>query len=319
MNRTPRPPVPIQNEIHSEEIKELFSAKYLSIAAVQKIAANDVGYAPEKLCFLSTKLKTNETPAQYVLLFAVGRSEQFEYTLHAESGEILTKKKAKAEEIPDTAGWLPAEKIRQTALERTGLHDVLFLKEKCGADGDSGYYKFDLLDAAEKIYHIQVDAKTGMLMKYSAEELAEDEPENIIPPEKAKQLALARVSVPDASQLIFTKVKQDSGVYLIEFSLDDGTQYMIELNAVTGSINTVDVHPVSADISQAIGLLKARDIALNMAQISDLNAVSFSKAKIDRSNGSYVYELKFETDAYEFEVTINTQDGTLLDYRALGK
>ena len=151
--------------------------------------------------------------------------------------------------------------------------------------------------------------------KYTAEELTAEEPENIISPAQAKTRAVSRVGDLDLSQVIFTKVKLDGGAYLIAFTLDDGTQYLIELNAATGSVNTVDVHPVSADITQAVGLLKARDTALHMAELTERDAVDFTKAKIDRSNGAYVYELEFETPDYEYEVSIRTATGEVLKYR----
>ena len=100
-----------------------------------------------------------------------------------------------------------------------------------------------------------------------------------------------------------------------DLSADGKTGVLIELNAETGNVNTVDVHPVSADITQAVGLLAARDTALRMAELTDRDPVEFTKAKIDRSSGSYVYELEFETPDYEYEVSIRTETGEVLKYR----
>jgi uncharacterized membrane protein YkoI len=99
-------------------------------------------------------------------------------------------------------------------------------------------------------------------------------------------------------------------------TLDDGTQYTVELNARTGMANAVDVRPVSADTSQLIGTLKAKDAALEKAGLSAENSgVRFSKAKIDRSNAAYVYEFEFQTADYEYEATINAMTGEVLKYR----
>ena len=304
---------------HTEEVDALFSASYLGIADVQEIAAADAGSDAESACFLSTKLRTDQTPACYVISFTVGDETQYDYTLDAASGEILGKTDSEAEIILDTEGWKPAEEIRQAALRQTGLHDVLFIKEKRAADGESGYYKFELLNADGKLFSVQMDARNAMLMKYTAEELSSQEPENIISPAQAKTHAVSRVGDLDLSQVIFTKVKLDGNAYLIAFTLDDGTQYLIELNAASGKVNTVDVHPVSADISQAVGLLAARDTALGMAQLTLRDPVDFTKAKIDRSNGAYVYELEFETAEYEYEVSIGTATGEVIKYRAFSK
>ena len=49
---------------------------------------------------------------------------------------------------------------------------------------------------------------------------------------------------------------------------------------------------------------------------SEEKNVNFTKAKIDRSSGIYVYELEFETYDYEYEVSIAVQDGTPVKFRA---
>ncbi|MBR3044286.1 MAG: PepSY domain-containing protein [Oscillospiraceae bacterium] len=310
-----RSAVPPPDAPRTEEVSSLFSGQYLSIGKAQAIAAEDAGAKADAACFLSTKLKADESPASYLLSFTLSSGQQYAYTLDAVSGEILSKSQTDADVMLNTEGWLSAEELRQAAMRRTGLHDVLFLKEKCEAEGDTGCCKYELLDAAGRLYSVQIDARTAMLMKYTAEELSAREPENIITPEQAKMRALSRVGDLDPSQVIFTKVKQDGSAYLISFTLDDGTQYLIELNAENGNVNTVDVHPVSADITQAVGLLAARDTALRMAELTDRDPVEFTKAKIDRSSGSYVYELEFETPDYEYEVSIRTETGEVLKYR----
>ena len=300
---------------YTAEVSSFVSGHYLPLSKAQEIAAKDAG-TDSSACFLTTKLKPDETPPCYTVSLIAGQNVQYEYTLHAETGEILNKTKTAAEKTLNTADWLPAEQIRQAALSRTGLHDVLLLKEKRAADGDAGYYKFELTDADGTLYSVQIDARNAMLLKYSAEELKTGEPGNIITPEQAKQIALSRVGSLSPSQVIFTKVKQDGGVYLIAFSLDDGTQYLIELNAENGNVNTVDVHPVSADITQSVGLLAAKDTAMKMAELTDRDPVEFTKAKIDRGTAAYVYELSFKTPDYEYEATVATATGEVLYFRA---
>lgn len=310
----PAPQNPEPDLPYSAEVSSFLSGSYLPIGKVQEIAAADAG--AENACILSTKLKPDETPPCYAVSLIAGRGVQFDYSIDAASGEILSKTKSESDKILNTADWRPAEEIRQAALSRTGLHDVLILKEKRAADGDAGYYKFELLDQDGNLYTVQIDARNTMLLKYSAEKLEEKKPGNIITPELAKQRALSRVGDLAPSQVIFTKVKQEGGTYLIAFSLDDGTQYLIELNAETGSVNTVDVHPVSADTTQAVGLLAAKDTALRMAELTDRNDVEFTKAKIDRGNAAYIYELGFKTPDFEYEVTLSTATGEVISYRA---
>lgn len=303
------------NSPHTEEVVSLFSASYISIEKAQEIAAQDIGTDAANVCFLNSKLVTDASPPHYILNFTVRPDKEYEYTLDAVSGSISSRTEYNAKMLLDTTGWLPAEEIRNAARSQTGLQDVLFLKEKRTSDSEAAYYKFELLDAYGKLYSVQIDARNAMLMKYSVEELSAKEPENIISLAQAKARALSRVGDLDLNQVIFTKRKLDGGVYLLAFTLDDGTQYLIELNAEIGSINTIDIHPVSAEITEAIGLLAARDAALRMARLTEQDPVEYTKAKIDRSNGTYVYELEFQTPEYEYEVSINTSDGTIQKYR----
>ncbi len=292
--------------------------EYLTLSEVQEKTAEYAGVPESKLVFLSIKLKPDEVPPRYEITFAGDGTPQ-EYTVDAKTGELLSKADAKSEKIPNISRWLPAAEMRQAAMRCAGLTDALFLKEKLGTSGETGYYKYELLDGNGMFYEMQFDALSGVLLKYSAEEPATSQPANIIPPEYAKQQALVRAGNPDPGAVIFTKVKQDGNVYLIAFTLDDGTQYLMELNALNGSVNTVDVTPVSADIRDAIGLTEARKRAEAMAGMPKTEPVVYSKAKIERSIGAYIYELKFETGAYEYEVSVNTETGAVTEYRAWEK
>ena len=228
-----------------------------------------------------------------------------------------------AEKVPDISGWMSANDLRKRAVAAAGLTEGMFLKEKVGQGSEGAYYKFELLGADDRIYSVQLSAKNGMLLQYSVEEPAAEDadsenPRDVLPPEEAQRRALERVGAVTPDAVIFTKTKQTGAVYLVAFTLDDGTQYTIELNAHTGIINTCDVIRVSADTSGAIGMLKARTAALQKAGLTD-EQVRFTKAKIDRSNAAYVYEMEFETNYFAYEVTLNMTTGELLRYRALSQ
>ncbi|MBR5722628.1 MAG: PepSY domain-containing protein [Oscillospiraceae bacterium] len=319
--RNPRP-APMQDppahaDFEPEEIRRF--QDYLTLPEAQQKAAEFTKQPEKSLVFLSTKLKPAEQPPRYEIVLYVPGGQQHEYALDAKTGTLISDSNVKAEPIQHIETWIPAEKMRQAALRCTGLTDVLFLKEKLSTGGDAGSYKYELLDGEGVVYAMEFDAVTGMLMKYSAESPAPEQVGNIIPPERAKQQALVRAGNPDPDKVIFTKVKQDGNVYLIAFTLDDGTQYLMELNAVTGSINTVDVSPVSADISGAIGVIEAAKRAESMAGLMKTQPVEYTKAKIERSNGAYVYELEFETEAFEYEASVNTVTGAMIKYRAIAK
>ena len=308
---------PAHAEFEPEEIRRF--QDYLTLSEAQKKAAEYANQPEKSLIFLSTKLKPAEQPPRYEISVFAPDKQQYDYILNAKTGELLSDSSTKAEQIPQIGAWIPADEMRLAALRCTGLTDALFLKEKLSTGGENGSYKYELLDGEGVVYAMQFDAVSGMLMKYSAEAPEEDQPVNIIPPETAKKQALMRAGNPDPEKVIFTKVKQDGNVYLIAFTLDDGTQYLMELNAENGSINTVDVSPVSADISGAVGVIEAAKRSEAMAGLTPAQPVEYTKAKIERSNGAYVYELAFETEAFEYEASVNTVTGALVKYRALAK
>lgn len=315
----PKPPaaaaLPQNGETDPPQHATKLSSEYLPLDDVQKKAA-EAANALDAV-FLSIKLKTDTEPAYYtVSLFSGGTQTDLE--MDAVSGEIRNSVSHEAELKLNTADWKPAAELRQKALEyvQTGADAVLFLKEKCGTDDDLGYYKFELTDAEGRIYNVQLEAETGALMKYTVEEPQEAETGSILPPETIMQQALARAGDLRPDQVIFTKLKPANGVYLVAFTLDDGTQYLMELDAKTGMANTVDVNPVSADTTHAAGLLAAKEKSLQMAGLEPNAAVEFTKAKIDRSSGVYVYELEFETDKFDYEVTLNTETCDVMKFRA---
>ena len=316
---TPEPALPAEPESYSAyesgEFERLL-ARTLTLEAAQARAAEAAGLAPEDAVFLSTKLKLSTAPPCYELDFLDRDGQEYSYTLHAESGDILSQQQFAADHELDTEGWLSPEDMRERVLKTANLQAALFLKEKRSNDDLLGVYKYELTDARGKLYTVQLEAKTGALIKYSVEEPQNGNPSDVITVEAAKKKALSRAGDYSTDDVIFTKVKFDGSVYLIAFTLNDGTQYTIELNAKDGMTNTVDVHPVTADTSKAIGLLRAREIVLAKAGLTDDGSVSFTKAKIDRNNGAYVYELEFETPGYEYEVNLNIETGEMLKYRA---
>ena len=317
--RRPAAAPPEQEVIHPENVKALQTLReeYLTLGEAQD-RAKELLAEKEITVITGTKLRMNDIPPCYEVTCVGAGGQAYLCKLHAETGERLAVNSYPAEEIPDTADWIPPEEMRLQAAAASGLEEGLFLKEKLGRDSEGAYYKYELLGGDGRIYTVQLNAHSGMLIKYTVEDPSVADSSNVLSPEEAQQQALARVADLPLSDAVFTKTKQTGNVYLIGFTLDDGTQYTIELDARTGMTNTVDVNRVSADTTDAIGILKAREFALEKAGLK-ADQVRFTKAKIDRSNAAYVYEIEFETTEYEYEVTLNLKTGEILKYRALSQ
>ena len=84
----------------------------------------------------------------------------------------------------------------------------------------------------------------------------------------------------------------------------------------TSSTDTTSASQTTAPSSQAsdkyIGLEKAKQIALDDAQVSVKDAV-FRKAKIDYENGKAIYEIEFIKGSTEYEYEIDAESGTIID------
>ncbi len=318
-SRRPAAAPPETEVIRPENVTSLQTLReeFLTLGEAQE-KAGELLTEQQISVFTSTKLRMNDIPPCYEVTCVCTDGQTYLCKIHAETGARLAVNAYPAEEIPDTADWIPAEDARSQAAAVSGLEEGLFLKEKLGHDSEGAYYKYELLGGDGRIYTVQINSRTGMLIKYTVEDPSVADSGNVIPPEEAQKQALARVADLPLSDAVFTKIKQTGNVYLIGFTLDDGTQYTIELDARTGMTNTVDVNRVSADTTDAIGILRARELALERAALT-LHQVRFTKAKIDRSNAAYVYELEFETAEYEYEVTLNMKTGEILKYRALSQ
>ena len=69
----------------------------------------------------------------------------------------------------------------------------------------------------------------------------------------------------------------------------------------------------STSSSSYIGTDKAKSIALKKAGLSSKD-VNFTKAKLDKDDGVYVYEIEFVSSTYEYEFEINAKSGKIIDY-----
>ncbi|MBQ3940088.1 MAG: PepSY domain-containing protein [Oscillospiraceae bacterium] len=318
--RKPRPAVSPETSLSAEEelpapeyIRDVSEQRAPALAEAQATVLEAAGLKPEGVVFLNTKLTAGSDSARYTVIFLDSSGKQYEYL--TENGKAVLQHSEQTDNLPDTAGWRTPAELRQLAIECANLKTAVFTKEKLSNDGDMYYYKIEFTEDGSRNYSVYLNAKTGALIRYAVKEADPPDDGSLIPLSEAKAKALSRAGDLKADEVLFTKEKREGTVWMIAFTLDDGTQYTVELNARTGMANAVDVRPVSADTSQLLGTLDAKDAALRKAGLTDENGVRFTKAKIDRSNASYVYEFEFQTDENEYEATLNAVTGEVLKYR----
>lgn len=144
--------------------------------------------------------------------------------------------------------------------------------------------------------------------------------------EEAKSIALknAGVSKNDAK---FTSAHKDrdEGItyYDIEFRTSSYEyEYEIDLNGKILSFDKDAVKPKknktttkSSTSAKYIGVDQAKKIALKNSGHAAGDVV-FTKAKLERDDGIYIYEIEFETTTTEYEYEINAVTGKILDRSA---
>ncbi len=254
-------------------------------------------------------------------------------------------------ETPQTKDSITLETAKEKALKDAGLSasDVTFKKTKLDNDDGELIYDIDFYTSTLE-YEYEIDSITGEIIDKSTEKINRknnntqnsgntDTPQatensNLISENSAKEKALKDAGL-SASDVTFTEVKldKDDGIYVYEIDFyTSTTEYDYEINAKTGAIidkstEKVDSHKKpsnnnsnnkpansssSAQSSNLISLKTAKDKALNDAGLS-ASDVTFTKAKLDKDDGIYVYEIDFYTSTTGYEYEINGKTGAIID------
>ncbi|MBQ5335679.1 MAG: PepSY domain-containing protein [Oscillospiraceae bacterium] len=296
-----------------EYIRQVAEERAPALAGAQNAVLTEAGLSEEDVIFLSTKLSAGSHSPRYTITFLDRSGKQYEYI--TEGKKVSLQSTSETDDIPVTTGWRSREELRLTAMNCAEIQSAVFTKEKLSTDGDIYYYKFEFTEDGTREYTAYLDVRTAALLRYSVKDADPPDDGSLLPLETAKAKALSRAGDIKPEQVIFTKEKREGTVWMIAFTLDDGTQYSVELNARSGLANAVDVRPVSADTTQLIGMLAAKEAALKRAGLPANSTVRFTKAKVDRSSAAYVYEFEFQTASDEYEATLNAATGELIKYR----
>ena len=242
------------------------------------------------------------------------------------------------------------EKSIAVALADAGLKQDQVQNLKGSFDKEDGLEVYDVYFQANGFeYEYTIKAADGTILESEIEtpdgKIVTAEEARDIGLDKAKAAALTHAGVAE-KDVTFTKSKKDSedGRLVYEFEFVKGsTEYDYEVDAATGSIiafsketmdsaENVSETPLasgqtssdqtssgqsSAGASQPssnyIGVDKAKSIALNHAGVK-ASAATFTKAKLDKDDGHYDYEIEFYAGGVEYEYEIDATSGKIRDY-----
>lgn len=246
-------------------------AQLLTAQEAQAIALTEAGFTAEQVTFLRTEYDVDDGVKEYEVEFRV-EDWEYEYTIHAETGAILSTDKdhepkptepAPTEPVP-TEPTVPAEPAptepapkritaeaaEDIALNCAGLNraDVRFERTEYDEDDGAPHYEVEF-DYKGWEYDYEIHALTGAVLSAPKETRPPDHeviateaaPEGITAQE-AEDIALAHAGLSRADvRFERTEYDVDDGVpeYDIEFYAD-GWEYDYEIHAETGEILSSD-------------------------------------------------------------------------------
>lgn len=252
------------------------------------VALTDAGLKEEQVSNLHGYFDKEDGIDAYDVSFNANGYE-YEYSIKAADGAILEcKVEAPDGQLvtPEDALDIGLDEALAAALDHAGLKkdDVEITKSKKDFDDGALVYEFKFHDGKAE-YEYDIDATTGKVRTFSRE---------VIPQKSGTSESDSKAdtpSVPDTAQK----------------PAENSAQKPEQKPAQSSSADSSD-----AASSGYIGADKAKSIALNDAGVSAA-AASFTKAKLDRDDGRYVYEIDFYTSEYEYDYEIDATTGKILD------
>ena len=242
------------------------------------VALADAGLKQDQVQNLKGSFDKEDGLEVYDVYFEANGFE-YEYTIKAADGTILESEI----ETPDgkivtaeEARDIGLEKAKAAALTHAGVteKDVTFTKSKKDSDDGRLVYEFEFVKGSTE-YDYEVDAATGSIIAFSKETV--DSAENV----SETPLASGQATSGQTTSGQTTSGQSSAGT--------------------------------SQPSSNYIGVDKAKSIALNHAGVK-ASAATFTKAKLDKDDGHYDYEIEFYAGGMEYEYEIDATTGKIRDY-----
>ena len=282
----------LQKDVHSTVI----DTKYIGILKAKAIALNDTGCAA-RVEFTEARLIDKGVKYPYYRLVFNDRHTQWTYLINAVTGGILEKN--------EVALFLSLEEAKDIALKDAGMKDqsevkVVFTKEELSRNSGRPCWVLEFY-TAEFQYFYKIDAKTGEIIFF----------EYHIDIRKAKEIALTDAGVyADMAKITFTAEEYVGGgiktPYFYFVFNNDTTQWTYRIDATLGIVLE------KSKVALLISLQKARDIALNDAEIADESEVTFTKEELNRSTDRPCWILEFYTEKYQYFYKIDAETGEIV-------
>ena len=324
---------------------DLSNADWIDQQAAKEIAFADAGVSQQDVQKLELDFDYENGQGIYEIEFICNGTE-YEYDIHAKTGEILKAEKGQKTSSGSTVSGsasssaITAEQAQQIALEHAGVSASQASRMQVEYDVDDGvaHYSVDFYYNGTE-YDYEIHAQTGEILKQEKEQKAapttsttssiaqtvssssststSTSNQSSITSQQAQQIALEHAGA-SASQASRMQVEYDvdDGVphYSVEFYFD-GAEYDYEIHARTGEIlkqekdqKTVSAQPTSGS---TISAAKAQEIALNHAGVS-ASQIRELEVEYEVDDGIPQYQVEFKKGEIDYEYEIHATTGEIL-------
>ena len=279
--------VGLQKEVDSVVI----DSKYIGMTKAKAIALNDAGCEFRVEFTEATLIDVGVRTPYYRLVFR-DKNTQWTYHINAINGDIIEKNA--------TVMFISLEEAREIAFKDAGIdvsEKAVFTREELSRNQGRPCWVLEFYTSKFE-YVYKIDAKTGEIIYFDYH----------IDIRRAKGIAMTDAGCGD--KVMFTVEKLVSGgiktpYYYFVFN-DDRTQWTYRINAIFGTILEKN------EESLFISLEKAREIAMNDAEIADGEKVVFTKEELNRNQGRPCWVLEFHTGKYSYVYKIDAKTGEVL-------
>ena len=279
--------VGLQKEVDSVVI----DSKYIGMTKAKAIALNDAGCEFRVEFTEATLIDVGVRTPYYRLVFR-DKNTQWTYHINAINGDIIEKNA--------TVMFISLEEAREIAFKDAGIdvsEKAVFTREELSRNQGRPCWILEFYTSKFE-YVYKIDAKTGEIIYFDYH----------IDIRRAKGIAMTDAGCGD--KVMFTVEKLVSGgiktpYYYFVFN-DDRTQWTYRINAIFGTILEKN------EESLFISLEKAREIAMNDAEIADGEKVVFTKEELNRNQGRPCWVLEFHTGKYSYVYKIDAKTGEVL-------
>lgn len=212
--------------------------------AALQIALEHAGLSSDDITMAKNELHTDDGVYEYEIEFYADGKE-YDYTIHAQTGEIRSYDISTQQRLPDTANGLIDEAAAlQAALEQAGLQESEIILAQNRLDREDGRFEYEIkFYSNTSQYDITVDASTGAVLNSEVKalpQITDDTPATgaYISQNDAYEAALADAGISrDSAVLLKAELDREDGLmeYELEF-FSNGMEYDYTLDAETGAI-----------------------------------------------------------------------------------